>query len=93
MPNLFGSLIYFPYICNMKLDIKNKALLWSVLEKYDGISEYREFCDSISNFIKGTFNGDDMLIVYKNSNLIDTSDRKKIDATIGDDINSYLFSI
>lgn len=93
MLNLFGSLISFPYICNMKLDIKNKALLWSVLEKYDGISEYTEFCDSISNFIKGTFNGDDMLTVYRNSNLIDTSDRKKIDETIGDDINSYLFSI
>jgi N-acetylglucosamine kinase-like BadF-type ATPase len=77
----------------MKLDIKNKALLWSVLEKYDGISEYTPFCDSISNFIKGTFNGDDMLTVYRHSNLIDASDRKKIDATIGDEINSYLFSI
>lgn len=77
----------------MKLDIKNKALLWSILEKYDGIPKYTEFCNSISNFIKGTFNGDDMSTVYRNSNFIDPSDRKKIDEIIGDDINFYLFSI
>lgn len=77
----------------MKLDIKNKAILWSILEKYDGIKEYEDFCNSLSNFIKGNFNGNDMLVVYKNTNLIDSCDRKKIDLTIGSHIDSYLFSI
>lgn len=74
-------------------NLGNKEILWSVLTKYDNHSDYRNFCDSLSRFIQGTFDGDDMLVVYKHSNLIDAEDRVKIDSTIGGHIDAYLFAI
>lgn len=74
-------------------NLQNKEILWSILEKYDNHSDYKNFCDSLSRFIQGTFDGDDMLVVYKHSNLIDSTDRVKIDNTIGGHIDSFLFSI
>lgn len=70
-----------------------KETLWSVLEKYDGLSEYSDFCDSISRFIQRTENSDDLIIVYNHLLLLDLEDTKKIDSVIGDEINYVLFSI
>ena len=71
----------------------NKSVLWSVLEKYDGDSRYVKFCDSVSRFIQNSSNGDDILTIYLHYNLIDKKDLAKIDSTIGDTIDTFLFSI
>jgi hypothetical protein len=70
-----------------------KEILWSVLEKYDGVSAYSDFCDSLSRFIQGSENSDDLIVVYNHLLLLDSEDTKKIDSVIGDEINCVLFSI
>jgi len=70
-----------------------KEILWSVLEKYDGISNLNKFCDSISNFIQNKQNGNDIINVYRSLDTIDRVDRSKINKTIGGDIDSFLFAI
>jgi hypothetical protein len=77
----------------MKISTNNKAVLWSILEKYDGIKEYANFCDSISNFIQGKRSNSDILTVYKFLYSIDITDKKKIDSTIGAEIDACLFAI
>ena len=77
----------------MKITTENKAILWSILEKYDGVSEYTEFCNALSRFIQGSINGKDILVVYQSLLIIDMIDRKKIDSTIGAEIDACLFSI
>lgn len=77
----------------MKITTENKAILWSILEKYDGIKEYTKFCDAISNLIQGKNNSGYFLVVYNFLMKIDTVDQKKIDTTIGADIDACLFSI
>ena len=77
----------------MKITTENKAILWSILEKYDGISEYKNLCDALSRIIQGSINGTDILAVYQSLLIIDMIDKKKIDSTIGADIDSCLFSI
>lgn len=70
-----------------------KEILWSVLEKYDGISNLNKFCDSISNFIQNKQNGNDIINVYRSLDTIEQSDRSKINMTIGGDIDAFLFAI
>jgi hypothetical protein len=70
-----------------------KEILWSVLEKYDGISKLNKFCDSISKFIQDKQNGDDIINVYQSFDNIEKSDLRKIKNTIGVDIDYFLFSI
>lgn len=77
----------------MKLNQKTKAILWSILEKYDGISEYIKFCDSLSNIIQDKNESNDLLVVYINLVKIEKCDRNKIDETIGNKIDTLLFSI
>lgn len=77
----------------MKITTENKAILWSILEKYDGISEYTNFCDSLSRFIQGKISNTDILVVYQSLLTIDMVDKKKIDSTIGAEIDACLFSI
>lgn len=77
----------------MKITTENKAILWSILEKYDDILEYTNFCDALSRFIQGTISNTDILVVYQNLSKIDMIDKKKIDSTIGSEIDSCLFSI
>jgi hypothetical protein len=77
----------------MKITTENKAILWSILEKYDGISEYTNLCDALSRIIQGGINSNDILVVYQNLLKIDMIDKKKIDMTIGDEIDACLFSI
>ena len=77
----------------MKITTENKAILWSILEKYDGISEYTKFCDAISNLIQGKGVNTEFLVVYGFLYKLDMVDKKKIDNTIGADIDACLFSI
>ncbi len=77
----------------MKITTENKAILWSILEKYDGISEYKNLCDSLSRIIQGGINNTDILVVYQSLLIIDMIDKKKIDSTIGAEIDACLFSI
>jgi hypothetical protein len=77
----------------MKITTENKAILWSILEKYDGISEYTNLCDALSRIIQGSINGTDILAVYQSLLIIDMIDKKKIDSTIGAEIDACLFSI
>jgi len=77
----------------MKITTENKAILWSVLEKYDGIKEYEKFCDAISNIIQGKVTSGELLTVYSTLYILDLSDKNKIDNTIGADIEACLFSI
>ena len=77
----------------MKITTENKAILWSILEKYDGISEYKNLCDSLSHIIQDKTNNTDILAVYQSLLTIDMIDKKKIDSTIGDEIDVCLFSI
>lgn len=77
----------------MKINTENKAILWSILEKYDNISEYSNFCDTLSRLIQGKINNNDIFIIYQSLLVIDIIDREKIDSTIGYEIDSCLFSI
>jgi hypothetical protein len=77
----------------MKITTENKAILWSILEKYDGILEYTNLCDALSRIIQGSTNGTDILAVYQSLLIIDMIDKKKIDSTIGAEIDACLFSI
>jgi hypothetical protein len=77
----------------MKITTKNKAILWSILEKYDGIKEYDKFCDAISNLIQDKNVSGDFLVVYNFLLKLDVIDQNKIDITIGADIDACLFSI
>lgn len=77
----------------MKITTENKAILWSILEKYDGISEYVKFCDAISNLIQGKSYSGEFLVIYTTLRTLDMADKKKIDSTIGADIDASLFSI
>jgi hypothetical protein len=77
----------------MKITTENKAILWSILDKYDGISEYKNLCDSLSRIIQDKTNNTDILSVYQSLLTIDMTDKKKIDSTIGDEIDVCLFSI
>jgi hypothetical protein len=70
-----------------------KAILWSLIEKYDNISEMKDFCDSISRFIQGKQNGGDIITVYRALIELESIDREKIDSTIGSKIEGFLFSI
>lgn len=70
-----------------------KEILWSVLVKYDGVTNFNKFCDSISNFIQNKQNGNDIINVYQSLDTIDQSDRGKIKNTIGGEIDCFLFSI
>ena len=70
-----------------------KELLWNILEKYDGYPEYKKFCDSLSNFIQGKENSNDILNIYVSLSEIENSDKVKIDQTIGGKIDTFLFSI
>ena len=58
-----------------------------------GISEYSKFCDAISNLIQGKSFNSEFLVIYGTLSVLDLSDKKKIDNTIGADINACLFSI
>lgn len=69
-----------------------KETLWLVLEKYDGYSEYKSFCNSLSRFIQGKEEGVDILNVYIGLSKIEKEDKNKIDKTIGNKIDSFLFS-
>ena len=73
--------------------INKKEILWTVLSKYDGIKEFNSFCDSVSKFIQEKQNGDDVVKIFQSLDLIDKSDKSKIDKTIGNDIDSFLFSL
>jgi hypothetical protein len=75
----------------MKNDNK-KAVLWSILEKYDDYKGYNKLCDSISNFIKGTHDSVDVINIYIVLNSIDNSDVVSINSVIGDDFDACLFS-
>jgi hypothetical protein len=71
----------------------SKKSLWNILEKYDGYSEYTDFCDSLSKFIQNKENNIDILNVYVGLSKIDRLDKVKIDNVIGAQIDSFLFSI
>lgn len=77
----------------MKLTNEIKGRLWFVLEKYDNVSDYNNLCNSLSNLIKDKGTGDDLLTVFRFLSLIEYSDRKEINNTIGGDIDAFLFSI
>jgi len=70
-----------------------KAILWSLIEKYDNISEMSDFCDAISRFIQDKQNGKDIIVVYRTLIELESIDRKKINYTIGSKIEGFLFSI
>jgi hypothetical protein len=70
-----------------------KEILWSLIEKYDSISEMSDFCDAISRFIQDKQSGSDIIVVYKTLIELESVDRKKIDSTIGSKIEGFLFSI
>jgi hypothetical protein len=77
----------------MKFTNEVKGRLWFVLERYDRISEYDSFCNSLSNLIKDSGTGDDLLTVFRYLPKVDLSDKKEINNTIGADIDACLFSI
>jgi hypothetical protein len=73
--------------------MESKKSLWDILEKYDGNSEYVDFCDSLSKFIQSKEDNVDILNVYVGLSKIDREDKVKIDNVIGAQIDSFLFSI
>ena len=77
----------------MKITTQNKAILWSLLEKYDGYKGYDQFCDALSNLIQGKSETSSLLIVYNYFTKLDSDDRANIDNSIGADLEACLFSI
>lgn len=77
----------------MKFKQEIKQRLWFILDRYDGISEYDSFCNSLSNLIQDKGKGDDLLNVFRYINILDLDDRKEINNAIGSDIDACLFSI
>lgn len=73
--------------------INNNKILWSVLVKYDGVENFNSFCDGISNFIQNKQNSTDIINIFQSLSKIDTSDKIKIDKTIGSHIDSLLFTM
>ena len=70
-----------------------KSNLWIVLEKYDDMPEYSDFCDSVSNTIQNKETSDDVLNIFKNLIYLEKEDTIKIEESIGDKIDSLLFNI
>jgi hypothetical protein len=75
----------------MKITVENKAILWSILEKYDGVKEYKNFCDAISNIIQGNDLVNSLFVIYSTLYTLDLVDKNKIDSTIGEEIGVSLF--
>lgn len=73
--------------------INKKEILWIILSKYDGVKELNSFCDSVSKFIQEKQDGNDIIKVFQGLSLIDKSDKNKINEVIGNDIDSFLFSV
>lgn len=72
--------------------MESKKSLWNILEKYDGYIGYVDFCNSLSKFIQELESGDDILNIYNGLSKIERIDKEKIDETIGNKIDSFLFS-
>lgn len=70
-----------------------KSNLWIVLEKYDDMPEYSDFCDSVSNTIQNKETSVDVLNIFKNLIYLEKEDTIKIEESIGDKIDSLLFNI
>lgn len=70
-----------------------KSILWSVLSKYDGLTEFNKFCDSISNLIQEKYSGNDLVTIYQHFTSLDKSDYNVVNEAIGFEINNHLFSI
>ena len=62
--------------------INKKEILWSILAKYDGVSEFNSFCDSISRFIQDKQNGDDIIKVFQGLSSIDKIDENEVNKAI-----------
>ena len=77
----------------MKITTQNKAILWALLEKYDGCKGYDQFCDALSNLIQGKSDSSSLLVVYNYFTKLDSDDRANIDNSIGADLEACLFSI
>jgi hypothetical protein len=77
----------------MKLSKETKSILWSILEKYDNHSDYIEFCDALSNLIQGKSDSKNFIVIYTNLLKIDSDDKSMIDYSIGNSMDSVLFSI
>ncbi len=71
----------------------DKAILWSLLDKYDSIDSYTNFCNSLSRIIQDTFTTYDIVIVYQHLCLIDKEDLVKINVALGDEMDYHLFEI
>lgn len=74
----------------MKITTEQKAILWSIIEKYDGI--YTNLCDSLSRIIQGKSNNTDLINVYGNLLGLELIDKKNIDLAIGSEIDACMFS-
>jgi hypothetical protein len=70
----------------------NKKALWSILNKYDGLTDFTKFCDSISNFIQDKSDNTDAVTVFQHFTSIDKEDYTLINESIGSEINSHLFT-
>jgi hypothetical protein len=77
----------------MKLSKETKSILWSILEKYDNHYDYIEFCDALSNLIQGKSDSKNFIVIYTNLLKIDSDDKSMIDYSIGNSMDSVLFSI
>ena len=73
------------------INATKQSLLWSVLSKYDGNTDFIKFCDSLSNFIQNKITGKDFETIYKHFTLIDKSDYQMINEAIGTEVNNYFF--
>lgn len=71
----------------------NQSILWLVLSKYDGKSEFIKFCDAISRLIQNNVSETDYITIYQHFGSLDKEDYNTINESIGDDINTYLFNL
>jgi len=71
----------------------DKAILWSLLDKYDSIDSYTDFCNSLSRVIQGTFTTYDIVTIYQQLSSLDKDDLDKINVALDDEMDYHLFEI
>lgn len=75
----------------VKLNKNKKAIIWSLIEKYDGY--HTRFADALSNVLLQRETIDDMLVIANHMDFrdIDEEDFIKLEDTIGPEVDAAMF--
>lgn len=75
----------------LNLSLQSKAVLWNLLVKYDTDSDMKDFCNSVSNVLKGEFTDTDICNIFAGYNQIESQDLNSLDAIVGKTVSEVIF--